>query len=633
MIWHNCAMVLKLSLIFILLAPLSLWGQSSPNSSAQNSADKTNSSSENVQEIKKPSSAFGHSLVMQARDKKLWQDPQWLRLGHYRKKKSFGGYQSPFRGPMFIADGGFKDPEIELTATLEALFTDKNRQCDFLARTTWIKKHFTIPESELAACEERKDWKRRLGAQEMYIVFASSDLSSAGSSFGHTFLRAHNPKNIKQLDLLDYGINYAAVTGTDDGASFALKGLLGFYPGSYSMLPFHQKMREYTNLEGRNLWEYKLKLSPEEVELMIDHLLELGSSVAPYYFLDDNCSRQILELIEIVKPDLDLTSRFVDSTIPLDTVKAMASEGLLEGEVLRLSLQAEWRDSYAHLNRQQKSVLKDITKKKSLTRLADLSKKEQAETLEASMRYIAIQDYRDQKDSKDEKYQLSVARAKLGAQTEALQLIIPKSPLTSSDSSAWYLGYGKLDEQDFYRFKYRRAFHDLLSDDSGISTFSHLEVLSLDFRYLPSDESVNLHKLVLLKMLSTAPINELDTPISWKVDIGTEPKLAPYFHGGVGLSYDLDLFERSRLSGFIVSDNYHLLETAQPYVGLEGVFMTKASFGRGVFSAKYLLATTSGTYLWDLGAGLSFDIGKSKELRFEVRSREEVPKALISILF
>lgn len=625
-------MVLKLSLIFILLAPLSLWGQSSPTSTAQASADKTNSPSENTQEFKKPSSAFGHSLVIQAREKKLWQDPQWLRLGHYRKKM-FGGYQSPFRGPMFIADGGFKDPELELTATLETLFTDKNRQCDFLARTTWIKNHFTIPESELAACEERKDWKRRLGAQEMYVVFASSDLSSAGSSFGHTFLRAHNPKNIKQLDLLDYGINYAAVTGTDDGASFALKGLLGFYPGSYSMLPFHQKMREYTNLEGRNLWEYKLKLSPDEVELMIDHLLELGSSVAPYYFVDDNCSRQILELIEIVKPNLDLTSRFVDSTIPLDTVKAMASEGLLEGEVLRLSLQAEWRDSYAHLNRQQKNVLKDITKKKDLSRLADLSKKEQAETLEASMRYIAIQDYRDQKDSKDEKYQLSVARAKLGAQTEALQLKIPKSPLLSSDSSAWYLGYGKYDEQDFYRFKYRRAFHDLLSDDSGISTFSHLEVLSFDFRYLPSDESVNLHKLVLLKMLSTAPINELDTPITWKVDIGTEPKLATYFNGGVGLSYDLDFFERSRVSGFIVSDNYHLLETAQPYVGLEGVFMTKASLGRGVFSAKYLLATTSGNYLWDLGAGLSFDIGKSKELRFEFRSRNEIPEALISILF
>jgi hypothetical protein len=630
--WHNCAMVLKLSLILIFLAPLSLWGPSSLASPAPASAEKSNFSSEKTQELKKLSSAFGHSLVLQAREKELWRDPQWLRLGHYRKK-TFGGYESPFRGKIFIADQGFKNPELELAATLETLFSDKNRQCDFLARTTWIKNHFDIPETELASCEDRKDWKRRLGAQEMFVVFASSDLSSAGSSFGHTFLRAHNPKNIKQLDLLDYGINYAAVTGGDDGASFALKGLLGFYPGSYSMLPFHQKMREYTNLEGRNLWEYKLKLTPDEVEMMIDHLLELDSSVAPYYFLDDNCSRQILELLEIVKPDLDLTSHFVDATIPLDTVKVMAAEGLLEGEVLRLSLQAEWRDSYAHLNRQQKSVLKDITKRKLLTSLPKLSPKEQAETLEASMRYIAIQDYRDQKDSKDEKYQLSVARARLGAQTEALPLQNPKSPLTSSDSSAWYLGYGKYDDQDFYRFKYHRAFHDLLSDDSGISTFSHLEVLSFDFRYFPSEESLNLKQFVLLKMLSTGPINELDTPLTWKIDVGTEPKLAPYFTGGVGYSYDLAFLERTRTSLLVVSENYHLLETAQPYLGLETLLMTKASIGRGLLRAQYLLATTTGRFIWDLGAGLSFDIGRSKELRFEFRSRDKIPEAQVSIIF
>jgi hypothetical protein len=598
-------MVLKLVLIFSFLAPVFAWGLS-------------------LESIT--------TLQNQAVDKKLSQDPQWLRLGHYRKH-FFGGYESPFRGNLFISPTGFADPEQELRATLQAFFTDKEKQCQFLARTTWIKKHFAVPVEEYSTCEKQQAWKKQLGAEEIYIVFAASDLSSAGSSFGHTFLRAHNPKNTKQLELLDYGINYAAVTGTDDGASFALKGLFGFYPGSYSMLPFHQKMREYTNLEGRNLWEYKIKLNAAEVEMVINHLLELDGSWAHYYFLDDNCSRQILELIEIVKPDLDLTSRFVEGTIPLDTVKALASENLLEGEDLRLSLQAEWSDSYAHLDRQQKKVLKQITKKKSLEGLPALSPKEQAETLEASMRYIAIQDYRDQKDSKDEKYQLQVARAKLGAQTEAPKIEIPKSPLTSASSRALYAGYGKFDDQEFYRFKIRLAFHDLLSDDRGISTFSHLEVLSADFRYFSSEESLNLYQFVLLKMLSTAPINELDTPISWKVDLGTQPKLAPYLDGGLGLSYDLDFLERTRISGFVISENYHLLETAQPYLGLEAVLMTKAWTSRNVFNAKYLLRTTTGKYIWDLGAGISFDIGKSKELRLEFRSRDDIPEALVSILF
>jgi hypothetical protein len=134
-------------------------------------------------------------------------------------------------------------------------------------------------------------------------------------------------------------------------------------------------------------------------------------------------------------------------------------------------------------------------------------------------------------------------------------------------------------------------------------------------------------------MLSTSPINELDTPITWKVDIGTEPKLAPYFTGGVGYSYDLGFLERTRISLLAVSENYHLLETAQPYLGLEALLMTKAPIGRGLLRAQYLLETTTGRLIWDLGAGLSFDMGRSKELRLEFRSRDEIPEAQISFIF
>ncbi|MNU02481.1 hypothetical protein D3C72_2462020 [compost metagenome] len=76
-----------------------------------------------------------------------------------------------------------------------------------------------------------------------------------------------------------------------------------------------------------------------------------------------------------------------------------------------------------------------------------------------------------------------------------------------------------------------------------------------------------------------------------------------------------------------------MLETAQPYLGVEAVLMMKASLGRGLLNAKYLLETTSGEFIWDLGTGLSFDIGKSKEIRFEFRSRNEIPEALVSVIF
>lgn len=594
-------MVLKLVLSFLLAAPVLAWGRS--------------------------------SYLSQVQDQKLWEDPQWIKLGHYRKKW-FGAYQSPLQGNFFISPHGDTDPKAELLATVNLLFgqdeTSKKSQCRYLARMSWLKKRLDIDPQDIAPCPERDQWKKQLGAQELYIIFASSDLNSAGSSFGHTFLRAHNPQNTKEKELLDYGINYAAITGDDGGALYALKGLFGFYPGAYSMLPYYQKIREYTNMEGRNIWEYRLNFSPAEVEFLIDHLLELDGSYAPYYFADDNCSQQILELLEVAKPQLDLASSFHDFTIPLDTVKVLNQHHLLSGEKMRPSLQSEWRARYTALNAQEKKALKKVLKSTEPSAIADLDKKAQAEVLEASLSYLAIKEYREQKECKEEKYRLSVARAQLGAQTAPLQLEIPPSPLTSHDSQAFYLGYGKNDDFEFYRFKYRRAFHDLLSDDSSLSPFSHLEVLSFDFRYFTEKQNLDLYRFILLKIISTAPVNILDTPVSWKLDIGTEPRLSPFVNIGAGLSFDF--FRDTRFTVLALSENYELVDTAQPYLGGEALFMMKHSGWRAFIGGKYLSSTTDGHHFPEYNAGLSTNIS-TVEIRGEYRQRDDVPEWMLSVVF
>ncbi|MEK2643807.1 Lnb N-terminal periplasmic domain-containing protein [Bdellovibrio sp. BCCA] len=599
-------MVLNLVFIF-LLAPLFAWGLTS----------------QNILRYQK-----------QAQEKALWQDPQWIKLGHYRKNL-FGGYKSPLLGNFFVSENGSEDPKAELFATIELLFnkdTAQKSQCRYLARTSWLKNVLAVDSSDLVSCSERDQWKTQLGAQEIYIIFAASDLSSAGSSFGHTFLRVHNPKNTRELELLDYGINYAAVTGKDTGALYALKGLFGFYPGAYSMLPYYQKIREYTNLEGRNLWEYRLDLSPEQVTFLIDHLLELDGSFAPYYFADDNCSQQILELIEVAKPELNASASFYDVTIPIDTVKELKKHNMLVGEKLRLSLQAEWQTRFTSLNYSQKKALKEIVYAKTQTDLQKLSTKEQAEALEAILSYLAIKEYREEKDLKEEKYPLSVARAKLGPQTEPLQIPNPPSPLFGANSYAFYLGYGKADENEFYRFKYRRTFHDLLSDDSGLSTFSHLEVLSADFRYFSEKQNLDLYQAVLVKILSTSPITELDTPLTWTVDIGTEPRLSPYVNLGAGYSFDFPLFKATRFSFMAVTENYDLADTAQPHFGVEGLLMSKTSFVRSLIYTKYLHNTSQGRGFSEYGIGLSTDVRKS-ELRLESKVRDNIPEWMISVVF
>ncbi|HEX7674745.1 MAG TPA: DUF4105 domain-containing protein [Bdellovibrio sp.] len=601
-------MVLKLLGFFILIAPHLAWGFSLAR----------------TEDYKK-----------QALKQDLAHSAQWLRLGHYRKGV-IRSYYSPIRGNFFISSEGAKDPQAELNATIDLLFSaDGKAQCRYLARTAWLKKVVNIATEDLIACPERDKWKADLGAKEVYLIFAASDLSSAASSFGHTFLRFHNPKNTGRLDLLDYGVNYAAVTGDDTGALYALKGLFGSYPGAYSMQPYHQKIREYTNLEGRDLWEYKMNLKPEEVEFMIDHLLEIEGGYAPYYFADENCSAQILELIEVAKPDLDLTSEFHDIVIPLDTVKVMDRKWLLDGEKVRSSLQAEWHARYSHLNFSQRSALKEIIKDKSLNEptYQSLNKKEKATSLEAALSYLALTEYREQKEKKDEKYQLSVARAQLGNITEPVKIPQPKSPLSSPDTSAVYWAYGQDDKVDFYSFKWRRGFHDLLSDDSGLAPFSQLDFFSFDFRYRPTEQNLDLHQFTFLNIITTYPWTEFEHPLSWKVDVGTEPKLAPYFNGGIGAGLDLPIPQAARWNMFLITENSHLFEEARPHFGVEGLLVNKwTDHFRTLLDAKYLYSTSEGRSLGDFSAGISYSLFQT-ELRLEGEIRDTKDNWKISVIF
>ncbi|WP_413585985.1 DUF4105 domain-containing protein [Bdellovibrio sp. HCB274] len=571
----------------------------------------------------------------QALAKNLDNSSAWLKLGHYRKSLS-GNYHSPIRGNFFIAPDGAWDPRAELLATIDLLFTEgtAKEQCRYLARTSWLKSELSISETDLAACPERVQWKQQLGVTEAYIVFAASDLSSAPSSFGHTFLRMHNPKNTGQLDLLDYGINYAANTGSDGGALYALKGVFGYYPGVYSMLPYHQKIQEYSNLEGRDLWEYKLDLTPQQVELMIDHLLELEGSYAPYYFADENCSSQMLELIEAVSPDSNLTGQFHDFVIPLDSLKALSNAGLLVNEKLRTSLQTEWRARYAGLNFSERFALSSILTNKTETGEAyqKLEKKEKAEALEAALSYLSIREYRDQKEYNEEKYRLSVSRAKLGAITDPVKITPPKSPLLSPPTAAFYLGYGKDDYLDYYQFKFRRGFHDLLSDDSGLAPFSQLNFFTFDVRYKPELNNWDLHEFVLLSILSTSPWTQLEKPSSWAIEVGTTPKLSPYVNGGIGASFDFPILKATRWTVLAASENYDLAEEARPYLGVNSLFMMKwvDSF-RTLFQTKYLYSTSQGKFVWNNYVAGSFSYEKV-EFRTEYSNKDELESWGLSVV-
>ncbi len=151
-------------------------------------------------------------------------------------------------------------------------------------------------------------------------------MNNPSSMFGHTLLRFDRAGQDEKTRLLSYAVNYGAVTGNDNGLLFAVYGLTGGYPGTYSVMPYYQLVRQYTDFENRDIWEYQLNLTPAEVRRLLEHLWELREQYADYYFFDENCSYQLLFLLDVARPGLRLADRFPVYAIPVDTVRAVVRQ-------------------------------------------------------------------------------------------------------------------------------------------------------------------------------------------------------------------------------------------------------------------------------------------------------------------
>ena len=507
----------------------------------------------------------------QTQIQKFSESKEWRRLLHYRPQL-WGGLKSTRKGQgYFLAADGVSHPVSELKASLEILFQQNpSRQCDYLARTDLIVKQWPELSDKIVKCEFFENWKSRMGAKTVSLIFASSYLDSAASSFGHTFLRLENPKNILRGELLDYGVNFSARTGDSFDALYALYGLTGFFPGQYSMLPYHQMIKSYTNLEGRDLWEYQLNLSEAEVDKLLKYLFEVEKTYSDYYFLDDNCAYEVLWALQVVRPELNLVADDEPWVIPLDSVKIASRAGLVSSKKYRPSLMREWEVRFSQLSPSEKSELQELLKNLNSSKDV-LDRPLSTAVLEAAQVSVDLNLNETASLRKEKSFQLSRARAR---RPKTGDLLIPepvRSPEDTHDSSHVGLGAARRDSKDQQLLTVGAAFHSWLSDDSALSPFSEMKVLNFEFRNTP--DQFRLEKAVPLRILSTRDIDRFFQPISWGAELSYDHYLIspnvdrPLLKGQVG--YSLDFWSGTRGSLFIFGGVARNIE--QNISGLYGI--------------------------------------------------------------
>lgn len=483
--------------------------------------------------------------------------PEWLRLLHYRADEGIGG-RVRFRSAVedarfFLAPQGPTDPYAELTATLQHFhksddFSDDSANCRFVARRQWLAQQLGIThwDDPAARCALYQEWRTMIRAGRATLVFPGYHLNSPSSMFGHTLLRIDPIDDASWTEWLGFSVSFGAdIRQQDNSMLYAWKGLTGGYPGNFIVTPYFEKIREYSKIDNRDIWEYPLNLSPIEVDRLVTHLWELKEINFAYYFFDENCSYRLLELLEVARPGLDLTSEFVLTAIPVDTIRAVAREELIEDTVFRPSRAALLRARIARLPAHLVPHIQRLAADPDFVNALwfdDLKPIEQALLLDAAYEHHSYRNRKKTATPALAQQSHAMLRA-LSERTAPTPPIVPRPapPEAAHDSKRLAFGGGEIDGQPAARLDFRMSFHKLEDRPVGFLTGAQINLFSADFSLI--DDTPRVERVDLVDILSLTDWTPLFPDISWGVRTGVDRvqavpgrPLVPQVEASVGMS-------------------------------------------------------------------------------------------------
>ena len=548
--------------------------------------------------------------VALAKEKKLADAPYWEVLLHY-KQGWFSGYRSLIDDPaFFLSPEGKKDKEAELLATIRQILTtgaepDTHAQCRFPARTQWLLEELPILREKLppAQCPRYEAITERIAPSKATLVFPFFNMDGPGSIFGHTMLRIERDNS---APLLGYAVTYAAEADGAGAMTYIVYGLAGGFDGRYTVLPYADKLNEYGAIESRDVWEYELEFSKDEVRRMYDHIWEMSLVLSDYYFFDENCAYNLLFFIEAARPGIKLTDGYV-FVIPADTIKAISDAGLVSGINFRPSDVKSMERMASYLNSGEIALAKEIAldeKPVSAVPGLDISDEKKAALLDLSSGLVRNYNKRvgEQQLKIYQRLTVDILSQRAGYAVKN-DYSVPKpavSPDQGHDSTRVTLDGGYAYDSAYAQLGIRFGYHSL--DDSAAGFLEGANATLGDIRlryYTDSDaERFGLERFTIMDVHSLVPYTSLYKSISWMAGIGLDDRSVDsrhsfrvaYTNGGVGLTFEPT--PGVMLWGAGTAEAQYQFKSPYEFTvgggARAGVILNTGSFGKILLDGRYL---------------------------------------------
>lgn len=477
------------------------------------------------------------------------------------------------------------------------------------------------------------DWLKLPEIDQLYskkrlsIVFASQNLKSPVSMFGHTFLVAHNEMP-PEPDAVT--IEFLGKTSGSFGQYF--NALISHIDGEFRLGKFIIKNREY-DFEDRNLWVYELNI-PENEKMQVFSLISsvIKNQDFPYTFLNKNCSFYIFNSV-IKNSSFKQRSIY---TLPKYTIRELKKLGyinkppvVIETDQSKLINFLKSRDTYERtkINQIIEGYYYSLTDETWGTRRG----------LDLALTYKIPREPRSEK--RTQYFNIKKQLMDIVPRDQALneENLKRNDPIEVYGDANIRLGYevksqaaileGKFAQRDFYT-----------SRNDGLSN-SYLEIMKgkLSFN---KDENIKLQQLTVFKLESLIPSGDYNESFNRLIDLsfykhlyeeekvaneavlrygqGLSTKLGDitfgvipylglrYFNFSSNNSVEMDL-------GTLTKLNYWLNDTVSIEGSLINHFFTKLPFN---YKANIKLATRLNPR-WTLGLeGIFYD--KNNEAEFSL---------------
>lgn len=226
----------------------------------------------------------------------LSEDSYWKKLLHYKNNK-----YSILSQDFYLSDKLNPSLSEELNTTVDRLNSVDGHKiaCRFPARYIWLKSKATLPNYNLNECSNLRSFVKFFPIDEVNLVYKFGEMSASAGTFGHSYLLFKN-KNTSYNSSLIAEVAAKIENKNENYFSYVYAGFSGKYKARYHIKYFNNELIKV--IADDNIFLiYHLNLTQKEKRTLIYHLYELKYADLGYYFLNENCTSYLDDLLSLVE--------------------------------------------------------------------------------------------------------------------------------------------------------------------------------------------------------------------------------------------------------------------------------------------------------------------------------------------